>query len=210
MKKCIFISSFLTLLFVNQKAIPITIHYSGPADHKIITLKENINSTKIYVSNNKKKNFLIYESNYLYQDEDTVGVLENIPDLIDVGFSCGKKSEDLDFCNRFFNRRTNQMSPIFSNIIDNYAKEKVVAYQIKSKDLIVVTPMFQKCSNPITYKIKIYPDSDFGEKTKFLQNGDLQLDYVDLNNKLVLKKIPIDYKKLYQRCGVKESVTFDL
>lgn len=205
MKKYIFI--ILPLLFFNQEAISITVHYSGSKDHTIVTLKENINSTQIYVSNNKKNNFLIYKSNYLYQDGDTVGVLENIPDLIDVGFSCGKKSEDLDFCNRFFNRRTSQMSAIISNMLDNNPKQNIVAYYDQNKYLIVLTSLFEKCKQPMTFPIKLYPDTNFGIKTKFLDNGNLQLDYVDLNNKLVLKQIPIDYKKLYQRCKLKESVT---
>ncbi len=191
------------LLFIIHQANAISVDFSGPFDKNVIHLKNHSNSTQIFISNYKQQQFLVYQSNYRYQDRDSVSTLADTPDLIDIGFSCGKNTEDFNFCTRFFNRRTNQMSSIFTETIDHNAKQNVVAYQVLSKNLVVVTPIFEKCSNPFTYKIKIYPDTDFGEKTKFLQKGDLQLDYVDLNNKLVLKKIPIDYKKLYQRCGVK-------
>ncbi len=199
---------YLILLFISSQAL--AVEFEGSNYYKILKLKNKQDSTEIYIPDYKNKYFQLYKSNYIYQQNDSIAIGPISSDVISVGFPCGNQEKDLDYCFRYFNRRTSQMSTIFHDAIDANTKQNVVAYQVLSKDLIVVTPMFQNCSNPLTYKIKIYPDTDFGVKTKFLQNGDLQLDYVDLNNKLVLKKIPIDYKKLYQRCGVKESVTFDL
>ncbi|MBS0350212.1 MAG: hypothetical protein JSR33_03325 [Proteobacteria bacterium] len=201
------------LLLFNLLIIPLftsfsafAIKFYGSNDYKILKIINKEKSTEIYIPNYKQKYYLLYKSNYPYQYRDSISTDNIDSDIIVVGFFCGKNTLDLNFCMRFFNRSTSQMSMIVPHIIDSNDQKKIVAYQVKNKDLIVVTPIFQKCQNPLTYKIKIYPDTDFGVKSKFLKNGDLQLEYVDLNNHSVLKKIPINYKNLYKSCGLKQSL----
>ena len=106
-------------------------------------------------------------------------------------------------CSRFFNRRTNQLSDMYEDLLGYNPKQNVVANDVYSKNLVMLTPLFEKCKHPFTYKIKIYSDTDFGIKTQFLDNGDLQLDYTDSKDKLILKVLPINYQQLYKNCGFK-------
>src|ERR1700730_3367693 len=106
MKKIIFINCSLISFMIGQ-ALAVEVQYSGPFDHNILEIKNQTNSTEIYISNYKKQKFLVYKSSFRYEDRDSVGTLADTPDLIAIGFSCGRKASDLDFCMRFFNRRTN-------------------------------------------------------------------------------------------------------
>ncbi len=197
MKKVVFLAVFTFLFFFKQT---FAIHFSGSNDYKILEIKNQTDASAIYIPNYKNQKFLLYKSHFVYQDSDAIGVMNETSDILLIVFACGQKDELL-YCGRFFNRRTNQMSAIIPNMLDSNFKQNIVAYYNQIESSVVLTPFFEKCKQPLTYKIKIYPDTDFGTETKFLDNGNLQLDYVNSKNKDVIDVIPINYQQLYKDCG---------
>lgn len=196
----------LTLIILYKIQLAMAIQFDGADIHKFLDIYNKKNSTEIYIRNYQNKKFLLYKSNFVYPENAVIGLdHEKDQNLLSIIFPCGK-NKYLTFCNRFFNYRTSQMSAVIPDILGYNPEKNVVAYHIQSKDLVVLTPLFEKCDHPLTYKIKIYPDTDFGVKTEFLNNGDLQLDYVNLKNDVIVKAIPINYQQLYKNCGLKINI----
>ncbi len=201
MKKISYLCIFVLSLFFVTLDQALAFRFARDGDYHFITVIEKKDSTEIYIKNYHDNKFLLYKSDFPFSEDSVIGVEhENNFDIISVDFDCDKKDSDM-LCTRFFNRRTSQLSDIYQNLLDYNPKQNIVAHYIKSENLVVLTPLFEKCDHPLTYKINLYPDTDFGVKTKFLDNGNLQLDYVNSKNKDVIDVIPINYQQLYKDCG---------
>lgn len=185
--------------------LALAVQLSG-SDYKLLNIKNKPNSTEIYIRNNQNQEILLYKSNFVYSENAVIGAdREANPDVVSVMFDCDQKYP-LFFCTRFVNLRNNQLSDIYPSLLDYNVKKNIVAYYIPSENRLVFTPLFEECKYPLTYKIKIRPDSIFGSGTQFLPNGSLEIDYAEpIHGNDATKIIPIDYQQLYKNCGLKTS-----
>ncbi|MBS0351432.1 MAG: hypothetical protein JSR33_09675, partial [Proteobacteria bacterium] len=186
MKK-ILILPHLLLMFIFFTSQALAYQFLRQGNYDYLQIKNSKNSTEIYIKNYTGKSFLIYKSNFIFPENAVISAMkEKNEDIIWLDFDCSK-TNSLVSCSRFFNRRTNQMSEIYKDLLSYNQKENVIANYLKHNNLVILTPLFKKCTHPLIYKINLYPNTDFGVKTQFLNNGNLQLDYVDSNNNPVLK-----------------------
>lgn len=166
-------------------------------DYKLLSIINSQDAGYIYAENNQHQKILIYKSPHPYHPQSVFSSAQlDDTDILEVGFECYKP-----VCTRYFNRRTNQLSKIYTNLIDYNPKNDVIAYYFPNKNLIMISRAFKTCKKPLTYPIKLEADSDFGIKTKFLSTGDLQLDYEEPDGKDVLKTIHINEGNLLSHCG---------
>ncbi|MBS0351666.1 MAG: hypothetical protein JSR33_10880 [Proteobacteria bacterium] len=167
------------------------------ADYKLLHISNHHCSGYLYAENYQHQKILIYKSDSPYPPDSTFSSNQiDGTDILDIGFNCHK-----DTCNRYLNRRTNQLSEIYSSILDYDAKKDVVAFYQKDENKVIISRAFKVCSKPLTYFVKLEEDSDFGIKTKFLSNGGLQLDYEVPDGKDIIKIIHLNYGKLLSDCG---------
>ncbi|MBS0351630.1 MAG: hypothetical protein JSR33_10700 [Proteobacteria bacterium] len=166
-------------------------------DYKLLHISNDQHSGYLYAENYQHQNILIYKSKSPYPPNSNFST-DTIKgtDIIAVSFDC-----NTEICTRYFNRRTNKISSIYSNVLDYNSKKGTVAYYLKNKNLIVINRAFENCKKSLTYSLTIYPNSIFGDKTYFLKNGDLQVDYADTQgNEHGLKIFHINYPKLFDNC----------
>lgn len=101
-------------------------------------------------------------ANYYYSPRSMHSKQPGFPDILDIMFECNK-----DICTRYLNRRTNQLSDIYWDILDYNGKKDVIAYYRKDQDLVIISRAFKTCKKPLTYYLKLFPNSSFGIKLNF-------------------------------------------
>jgi len=187
----------LLLIFTSANAAEVDSMFVGGAAYKLLHISNDHNSGYLYAENYQHKKILVYQSNSPYQPDSTFGSdqLEGT-DILDIMFQCNK-----DMCTRYLNRRTSELSKIYTNVLDYNGKKDVIAYYLKDKNLVIISRAFKACKNPLIYPVKLEENSDFGIKTKFLPTGGLLLDYEIEGGKDVIKIIQPNYKKLFSNCG---------
>ncbi len=195
MKK--FLPLILLFIFVSIKAMTIDSMFVIGMDAKLLHISNDDQHGYLYAENNAHQKILIYQSKSPFPPDSNFSAdrVEGTH-LVDISFDCGKKT-----CTRYFNRQTNEISEIYSNVLDYNGKKDVVAYYLRAKNQIIMKQVFRVCKKPLKYPLEIERDSDFGPKTKFLSTGDLQLDYEAPNDKNVIKIIHPNYGELLDRCG---------
>src|SRR5690348_13894220 len=129
MAKYLYVLLFLLLLPIKSAQ---AIDISGSAWETIII--KNINGvSNIYAKDYQNKEYLLYKANYVYTDKDPIGV-EQYGDVLYAVISCGYAKT----CDRFFNRKTDALSRIYTNDIASnvVAGKQVVAYYDKRNSKI--------------------------------------------------------------------------
>lgn len=167
------------------------------SDYKLLHITNDHHAGYLYTENYQHQKILIYKSNSPYPPDSTFSSVQlDDTGILEIMFDCGK-----DYCVRYLNRRTNELSQIYIDLLDYNPKKDVIAYYIQNQNLIVISRAFKTCKKPLTYPIVLEEDSDFGIKTKFLPNGTLQLDYENPKSEIIIKIIHPDYRKLFRNCG---------
>jgi len=171
------------------------------SDSQLLHIVNDKNSGYLYAENYQHQKVLVYKSSHPFPlDSSFAAEQTHGTDVLYIVFACEAETGDRS-CARFFNRRTNKLSPIYGDILDSDDKKDIVAFYVKDKSMVVVSRAFKTCKKPLTYPVVLDKDSDFGIKTKFLSNGTLQLDYENPKGEIILKIIQPDYKKLFRNCG---------
>lgn len=166
-------------------------------DYKLLSIVNTQNTGYLYAENDQYQKILIYKSSHSYRPQSVFSSAQlDSTDILEVGFECYQP-----VCTRYFNRRTNQLSEIYTDIIDYDPKKDIVAYYLQDKNLVIISRAFKACSKPLTYPLAIQKDSEFGIKTKLMPSGGLQLDYTTPSGKDVIKIIHPNYIKLFKDCG---------
>ncbi|MBS0351672.1 MAG: hypothetical protein JSR33_10910 [Proteobacteria bacterium] len=198
MKKLLFL--ILLFIFTHGNAIELQSPLISGNEKPLLHIINQDQSAYIYVENDRHQKILLYKSNYPYPSHSVFSIDQlKGTDILFINFECERKYTG---CNRFFNWHTNKMSIVYSNMLDFNPKQKVVAYYIDKKNTVVIAPIFDACKKPLTYYLRIFPDSSFGIKTQFLKNGDLQLDYAEAQKgEDVLKIIQVNYQQLFDHCA---------
>ncbi|MBS0351721.1 MAG: hypothetical protein JSR33_11165 [Proteobacteria bacterium] len=171
------------------------------SQYKLVMVMNNQGLGEVYIENNQHIKTLLYKASFPYSNLSIFSADETEnKDILMVDFECGTK-EKKTICTRLFNRRTNQVSILYADLLGMNAKKNVAAYYLNNKNLIIIAPVFDTCQNPFTYSLKLFPNSMFGTKTQFLKNGDLRLDYAEAKTgKDTLKIIQINYQQLFNHC----------
>lgn len=165
-------------------------------DYKLLHISNDQNSGYLYAENYQHQKILIYKSSFPYPPHSIFSSdqIEGT-DILGILFDCNQ-----NICTRFLNRRTNELSNIYPDILDYDGKKDVIAYYLRDKSLVVISRAFKACKNPLTSTIKLTNDYEFGSETKFLPNGDLQLGFETETGKYIIKIIHIDLKKFIKNC----------
>lgn len=197
----IFIYLAILFVFTSAQASQAVFPDVSGSQYKWITVMNNHGMGEVYIENDKYIKTLLYKASFPYSNLSIFSADETEnKDILMVDFECGTK-EKKTICTRLFNRRTNQMSTIYADLLGINPKKNVVAYYLNNKNLIIIAPAFDTCQNPFTYYLKLFPNSIFGTKTQFLKNGDLRLDYAEAKTgEDTLKIISINYQQLFNHC----------
>ncbi len=190
----------LLFFFISARAAVIDSMLVSGSDPKLLHISNDHHSGNLYAENYQHQKILIYKFSSPYPIESSFSSEQlDDTDILEIMFACIKNSNDT--CTRYLNRRTNQLSQIYTYLLDYNPKKDIIAYYLRDKSLIIISRAFKICNQPLNYPIKLEKDSDFGIKTKFLSTGDLQLDYEAPDGKDILKIIHINYEKLLSRCS---------
>ncbi|MBS0351811.1 MAG: hypothetical protein JSR33_11640 [Proteobacteria bacterium] len=185
-------------IFTSANAAEVDSMFVGGAAYKLLHISNDRNSGYLYAENYQHRKILVYKPHSPYPPDSTFGLNQlDGTDILDIMFQCNK-----DICTRYLNRRTNELSRIYTNILDYDGQKDVIAYYMKDKSLIVINRVFKTCKKPSIYYLKLFPNSDFGIKTQFLKNGDLRLDYAEAKKgNDAIKIIHINYSELLRDCA---------
>ncbi|MBS0351472.1 MAG: hypothetical protein JSR33_09875 [Proteobacteria bacterium] len=193
---------FMLLIFLisSANAVKVNSMYVNGGSYKILHIINRNNSGYIYADNYRHQKILIYKASFPYLPNSVFGSDQiDMTDILSIDFQCKKESNM--GCTRFFNRRNDKLSDIYTYILDYDAVKDIVAYFIKEEGLVVISRAFKICKKPLTFHVNLEENSDFGLKTKFLLKGGLQLDYETPDGKDILKIIHPDYEKLLGNCS---------
>jgi len=168
----------------------------GPA-WKLLSVKSENGHTDLYVKNYQNKNILLYRANFIYKDADGASA-DQEDDTLFVIFNCDNKN----ICERFFDRRANTLSNIYTDVIGTNGKnnKQIVANYDRKNNEIIVETLFTSCKKSTLYPLKIYPDSVFGDKTDFYPHGKLRIDYAAPTGNYATKIFHVNYVKVVERC----------
>jgi hypothetical protein len=187
---------FLFLSFISFQNVFAVEIYGVPSDTlKAVTTDDNY---MIYAKNYSNEWKLLYSSNFIFNEDSSISATQ-LNDLLGVFFNCEENS--IELCSIVFNRKTNQTTAIYNDLQDFNSTKQVGFFYDKQENLITIKPLFVPCKKPLTYKLKIYPDSILGQYTTFRKNGDLRVDYAEPKNGDDATIIyHIDYPKLFADC----------
>jgi len=179
-------------------------------DQQLLKFEPNKNRVDVYLKEHQNQYKYIYTIDYPAQ-ADSLSV-NQVSNIIDLNFPCSRNKSG-DVCDLFVNQKSGEISSVFKNIIDvnyNFATP-VVAVQNnlkeanKTYDSITISfiPIFGKCSQALTYPLKVYPNSfpALRYNTGFWNNGEFAVDYLDPEGNDAKKLYKIDYKQLFGNCG---------
>lgn len=189
----------LLFVFVPAYAVVVDAMFVIGKDAQLLHISNNTHSGYVYAENYQRQKILIYKSNFTYPPDTTFGAdqIEGT-DILDIMFECNKNNIT---CTRYLNRRTNELSDIYSDVLDYNGKKDVIAYYLRDKNMVIISQAFKPCRKPLTYFLKIEQDSNFGPKTKFLSDATLQLDYETQEGKDIIKIIHPNYRKFLNDCN---------
>lgn len=197
--KPLFLVIFL-FIYISADAAVVDSMSIMSSDYKLLHISNDHNAGYLYAENYQHQKILIYKSTSAYPPETTFSSEQlDDTDILEIMFNCNKNSYTT--CTRYLNRRTSELSPIYTDMIDYNPKNDIIAYYLQDKNLVMISRAFTTCKKPLTYPLKIQQDSEFGVKTQFLPSGDLQLDYTAPHWKDDIKIIHPNYKKLFNDCG---------
>ena len=189
----------LLFLFISNISLSMKIEIHGSAA-KYIQFDSTEQSFTIYAQDQKGQKILIYKSDYVIPiSEDYIIIGANKKnEVLMIYFNCGTHYQT---CFRVLSLENNYLTPIYKNLkLINY-DQKVGFFYDKEKSLVSIKPLFEACKKPLTFILKIYPDSIFAGETDFHEDGDLQIDYAEpLKGDDATQIYHIDYKKLYANC----------
>jgi hypothetical protein len=168
------------------------------SDYMHMQIKNAGNTSRIYVKLYNGKEALVYEFSPIFPADNFFGSGQD-GDLFSITMRCDPLTIS-DICLLVVDRRTGEHG-FYEKILTFNAKQKVGFFSEKAKNLVIIKPLFKPCARPLTYKLALANNSDFGVESDFLPNGDLKLFYTPFNSDQHATKIfHINYPKLFADC----------
>jgi hypothetical protein len=173
--------------------------YEIDSPKDLMRIKNKDNQSKVYAKLFNGKEILVYKTKPIFP-MDYSFLAYDYGDLLPIDLKCYPHTSFYD-CKIMVDRRTGEHA-FFNNMqAFNYRQKKIGFFYDKKNSLVIIKPLFKPCTKPLMYKLRLYSNSEFGVKTDFLPNGNLQIDYARASDgKSALKIIHINYPKLFTDC----------